>query len=76
MPWQTMLQLNPPIPVYVIDQGAGFAYGWFDISQDHDTLWLVCFNKTGEWWQVPQSKIRGVENRSLGRGSQGALFDE
>jgi len=62
-----MLQLNPPIPVFVVGKGAGFAVGWIDYSQEHDTLWKVIITATGEVWDVRQSQIRGELNISLGR---------
>lgn len=66
-----MTRLDPPIPVYVLmGLGFGHAYGWTDYTQDHDRLWLVCIAKTGEFWDIPQSQIRGVENFSLGRQPQ------
>ncbi len=64
-----MLQLNPPIPVWTA-KGPGFAYGWLDYSQDHDTLWKVCINSTGEFWDLPQSEVRGIENKSMKRAKQ------
>jgi hypothetical protein len=63
---QTMLQLDPPIPVRTV-KGDGFALGWFDYGIDYDTLWLVCITATAEMWQLPQSQVRGVKNISMGR---------
>lgn len=61
-----LLQLNPPIPVDT-PKGQGFAFGWLDYGQEHDCLWKVCVTTTGEWWDVPQPQVRGVENVSMGR---------
>ncbi len=62
-----ILQLNPPIPVFTT-QGSGQCVAWIDYSQDHNTLWKVILDGTGEVWDFPQSQIRGVENFSMGRG--------
>lgn len=67
-----MIQLNPPIPVWIVEgfgnaEGSGFAIGWIDYSQEHNTLWKVVMDKTGEIWDIPQGFVRGQENRSMGR---------
>jgi len=66
------VQLNPMIPV-TTSKGPGFAVGWFDYSQDHDMLWLVCITSTGEFWHLPQNEVRGVTNISMGRLSPAKL---
>jgi hypothetical protein len=38
-----------------------------DYSQEHDTLFKVCITETGEFWDLPQSQVRGVQNISMGR---------
>ena len=66
-----MLQLHPPIPVWVPEKNQpGFALGWIDYSQEHDTLWKVALCD-GTVWDLPQSRIRMQENISLGRPPQG-----
>lgn len=62
-----MLQLDPSIPVYVIDKGVGEAIAWFDYSKEDHLLWLVCMNDTGEMWLIPNPQIRLQSNPSLGR---------
>jgi hypothetical protein len=61
-----MLQLNPPLPVLTA-KGRGYAYVVQDYSQDHDTVFLVGDNATGELWWVPQYELRLQENVSFGR---------
>lgn len=63
-----IVQLDPPIPVDT-PKGPGFCVAWIDYSQEHDTLWKVCITATGEFWDVPQSQVRGVKNVSMGRTS-------
>lgn len=62
-----MIQLNPTIPVFVIDKGEGYAIGWIDYSQEHTLLWIVAFNDTGEVWIAPNNEVRMQCNYSLGR---------
>ena len=62
-----MLQLNPPIPVWVPSRSmAGMAMALIDYSQEHDTLWVVAL-QDGEFWTLRQSEVRAQENCSLGR---------
>jgi hypothetical protein len=61
-----IIQLNPTIPVEVIDKGKGFAVGWVDYSQGHDLIWIVALNDSGEMWCVPNKLIRLQKNWTLG----------
>lgn len=62
-----LLQLNPPIPVFVEEKGPGYAIGWNDYSQEHHLGWLIAFDDTGEVWEVPNPKVRLQVNYSMGR---------
>lgn len=65
-----MLQLDPPIPVWVSSKGQpGFAVLVTDYSQEHDRVWTVIL-RDGEFWDLPQSAIRAQENVTLGRPRQ------
>jgi hypothetical protein len=61
-----MLQLNPPIPVNT-SKGRGWAHVLIDYSQEHDLLWVVFIDETGECWTLPNRDIRIQSNLSLGR---------
>ena len=61
-----MLQLNPPIPVNT-PKGKGWAHVIIDYSQEHDLLWVVFLDETGECWTFPNREIRIQSNLSLGR---------
>lgn len=63
---QVITPLQIPIPVNT-PKGEGYCFAWLDYSQEHDTLWKCCINETGEWWDFPQSQVRGVKNFSLNR---------
>ncbi len=62
-----ILQLNPMLPVYVIDKGEGYAFLVTDYSQEHHKIWSVAFSNTGEVWDVPNDKIRFQWNWTMGR---------
>jgi hypothetical protein len=62
-----ILQLNPPIPVVTI-KGKGMAHALIDYSQEHDLMWVVFQDDSGECWTWRNSDIRGQDNASLGRG--------
>ena len=61
-----MLQLNPPIPVNT-PKGKGWAHVLIDYSQEHDLLWVVFLDETGECWTLPNRDICIQSNLSLGR---------
>lgn len=63
----TMLQLNPMIPVYIIDKGEGYAIAIIDYSQEHHIHFIVAINATGELWTVNNTKVRLQWNYSIGR---------
>lgn len=62
-----IVQLNPCIPVFVVDKGTGEALAWFDYSQEHDLMWLVALDESGECWIVPNKDVRLLQNYSVGR---------
>ena len=60
-------QLNPYIPLYVVDKNMnGQAIGVIDYSKDDDLLWVIILDN-GEIWCVNNSNVRGVKNYSFGR---------
>ena len=61
-----MLQLNPPLPV-ITPKGKGWAHIVIDYSQEHDLLWVVFVDETGECWTFPNRDVRNQGNVSLGR---------
>lgn len=69
-----ILQLNPNIPVAIvgndlqIPEGRAFAIGWIDYSQEHNLIWIVFHEESGESWCVPNRLIRARGNASLERG--------
>ena len=60
-------QLNPPLPVYVIDRGAGLAFAVIDYGMEHNLIWVTAIDATGEIWCAPNPKVRLSENWTAGR---------
>lgn len=61
-------QLNPSIPVYVVDkQTEGEALAWIDYSKEDDLLWVVALDNGGEVWIINNKDIRLCKNYSIGR---------
>lgn len=66
---QSLLQLNPPIPLQT-PKGEGLATLVIDYGPDYDLLWTVILTKgehAGEIWTYPNPQVRGVQNVTLGR---------
>ena len=66
-------QLNPPIPLHVLDKGDGLAIGMIDYGPEHNLLWITAIDATGEIWCAPNPKVRMQANWSLGRGKSHAV---
>lgn len=60
-----MIQLNPPIPVDT-PKGKGFAHMAIDYSQEHDLIWVVFIDETGECWSYRNQEVRLRKNITLG----------
>ena len=60
-------QLEPPIPVHVLDKGAGFAIAVIDYGQEHNLIWVTAINDTGEIWCAPNPRVRMQANWTMGR---------
>lgn len=63
----TFTQLNPPIPVHVIEKGKAVAFAVIDYGPEHSLLWVSAIDQTGEIWCAPNSMVRLQANWSLGR---------
>ncbi len=59
-------QLNPTIPL-ITPKGKGFAHLVIDYSQEHDLMWVVFLDDSGECWTFGNKDIRIVENATLNR---------
>lgn len=68
-------QLDPPIPLEVIDKGKGFAIGMIDYGPEHNLIWVTAIDDTGEIWCAPNPKVRMQQNWTLGRPRPGCDND-
>lgn len=65
-----MLQLDPPIPVFVVDRGPGLAHLVIDYGPEAHLMWVVFLDSDGSCWTVPNPQVRAQWNPSLGRTSE------
>ena len=61
-----LLQLNPPLPVET-PKGPGLAHVLIDYGIEHDLLWVVFIDETGECWTVRNQEVRAQGNWTAGR---------
>ena len=66
-------QLDPPLPVHVLDKGAGFAFAVIDYGQEHDLIWVTAIDETGEIWCTPNPRVRLQANWTMGRKKSPAI---
>ena len=60
-------QLDPALPVTVEDKGAGYPFAVIDYGQEHNLIWVVALNASGEIWCSPNPKVRMCTNWTMGR---------
>jgi hypothetical protein len=61
-----ILQLDPPIPLNT-PKGPGLAWLVIDYGPEHNILWTVAIDKTGEIWTFSNPEVRAQQNVSIGR---------
>lgn len=67
-------QLNPPIPVHVLERGSGSAIGLIDYGQEHNLIWVTAIDATGEIWCAPNPSVRMTRNWTMGRAESPAVI--
>jgi hypothetical protein len=72
----SFVQLDPPLPMTVIDKGDGYAVAVIDYGQEFNLLWVVALNDSGEIWCAPNPKVRMQANWSMGRKKPAASASE
>lgn len=72
----SLTQLNPPIPVTVLDKGKGYAIAVIDYGQEHNLIWVTALDESGEIWCAPNPKVRFQNNWTMGRKNQGDIPDD
>ncbi|MFB0611071.1 hypothetical protein [Aurantiacibacter poecillastricola] len=60
-------QLNPPLPVLVLERGKGLAMGVIDYGPEHHLIWVTALDESGEIWCAPNPKVRMQGNWTMGR---------
>ena len=60
-------QLNPPLPVTVLDKGNGFAIAVIDYGLEHNLIWVTALDNSGEIWCAPNPKVRMQDNWTADR---------
>ncbi|WP_340588065.1 hypothetical protein [Erythrobacter alti] len=60
-------QLNPPIPVNILDRGKGMAMAVIDYGPEHNLIWVTALDDSGEIWCAPNPKVRMQTNWTMGR---------
>ena len=59
-------QLNPTIPL-TTPKGDGYAILLLDYSQEHNLIWVVALDESGEIWSFQNPEVRMVKNVTMGR---------
>ena len=60
-------QLNPTLPLHVLEKGDGYAIGVIDYGQEHNLIWVTVLNSNGEVWCAPNPSVRFAKNWTMGR---------
>jgi len=60
-------QLDPPMPVHVLEKGNGLAFGVIDYGPEHHLIWVTAIDATSEIWCAPNPKVRMQSNWTMGR---------
>ena len=61
------IQVNPPIPVYIVDKEVE---GWIHFFTDYGPesyIYFTILTDSGEWWTLDNTKVRGCFNTSMNR---------
>lgn len=61
-----MNRLEPPIPMNT-SKGSGYAFMVIDYGFEHDLIWVVALDNSGEIWCVPNKEVRFQGNWTAGR---------
>lgn len=61
-----IIQLNPQIPMSC-PQGNGRAIAMIDYSEEHNIIWVIAIDKTGEIWSYQNPEVRMQKNITMGR---------
>lgn len=48
-------------------KGCGLAWLVIDMGSEHNLLWTVAIDETGEIWTFPNPQVRALKNITMGR---------
>lgn len=68
----TITRIDPPLPLET-PKGRGFAYFLIDYSTEHDLIWIVFIDETGECWNFRNPEVRLQKNLTFGRITTSAI---
>ena len=60
-------QLSRNFPVTVEGKGNGYAFAVIDYGEEHNLIWVVALDDSGEIWCSPNPKVRMRNNWTMGR---------
>lgn len=61
-----IIQLTPTIPM-LTPKGDGYALFLIDYTQEHNLMWVVAIDSTGEIWTFQNPEVRMHKNITMGR---------
>ncbi|MES2035662.1 MAG: hypothetical protein V4466_15955 [Pseudomonadota bacterium] len=65
-------QLQTPLPMTVEGKGGGLAVAVIDYGPEHNLIWVVALDDSGEIWCAPNPKVRMQSNWTMGRSLKAA----
>ncbi len=65
-------QLDPPLPIHVLEKGKGLAFAVIDYGPEYNLIWVTAIDETGEIWCAPNPKVRMQANWTMGRAAPDA----
>ena len=60
-------QLNPPMPITMLDQGNCLAIAFIDYGLEHNLTLVTALDNSGEIWCAPNPKVRLQADWTAGR---------
>lgn len=75
-----LIQLPVPLPARIVGgkvsnqewsgpTGDGMIVGWFKPHIEHNIVYIVILNETGQFWEVESPFIRATTNKTWGRNA-------
>lgn len=64
----TIERIDPPLP-FITPKGKGLAHFVIDYGIEHNLIWIVFMNETGECWCFQNDQIRMDINLTFNRSS-------